>query len=270
LKQIGMTVFLSTTLNTGHIHGRGRESLVLPVLARDEEAQATTQESMFNYVRMSGGGKARYQGPRSEVEVIAAAAREVLGAGHAVDFAALESHEAIRGLIAGVIPGYAKIGAIGTTAREFHVEGRVFSEPRFATPTGRARFHAVGLPALKGGAGELRLMTIRSEGQFNTVVYEEEDIYRGQERRDVVLMARADMERLGLAENDRVSVTSSAGRMDGLLAREAEIRAGNAAMYYPEANVLVPREVDAQSRTPAFKNVAVRSRKEARLPVMRA
>ena len=31
-------------------------------------------------------------------------------------------------------------------------------------------------------------MTVRSEGQFNTVVYEEEDIYRGQERRDVILM----------------------------------------------------------------------------------
>ena len=27
-------------------------------------------------------------------------------------------------------------------------------------------------------------MTLRSEGQFNTVVYEEEDRYRGQERRD--------------------------------------------------------------------------------------
>ena len=31
-------------------------------------------------------------------------------------------------------------------------------------------------------------MTVRSEGQFNTVVYEEEDIYRAQERRDVILM----------------------------------------------------------------------------------
>ena len=31
-------------------------------------------------------------------------------------------------------------------------------------------------------------MTVRSEGQFNTVVYEEEDLYRGQDRRDVILM----------------------------------------------------------------------------------
>jgi hypothetical protein len=28
-------------------------------------------------------------------------------------------------------------------------------------------------------------------------------------------------------------------------------------MYYPEANVLVPRAVDPESGTPAFKNVAV-------------
>ena len=43
-------------------------------------------------------------------------------------------------------------------------------------------------------------MTVRSEGQFNTVVYEEEDIYRGQERRDVIMIHPSDMERMGLDE----------------------------------------------------------------------
>jgi anaerobic selenocysteine-containing dehydrogenase len=28
-------------------------------------------------------------------------------------------------------------------------------------------------------------------------------------------------------------------------------------MYYPEANVLVPRKLDPRSKTPAFKNVEV-------------
>jgi hypothetical protein len=28
-------------------------------------------------------------------------------------------------------------------------------------------------------------------------------------------------------------------------------------MYYPEANVLVPRDVDPQSKTPAFKSVLI-------------
>ena len=100
-------------------------------------------------------------------------------------------------------------------------------------------------------------MTIRSEGQFNTVVYEEEDIYRHQDRRDVILMNRLDIDRLGLRVDQRVAVRSSAGQLRGILVREFEIRAGNAAMYYPEANVLVLATADPLSRTPAFKSVAV-------------
>lgn len=100
-------------------------------------------------------------------------------------------------------------------------------------------------------------MTVRSEGQFNTVVYEEQDIYRGQERRDVILMHADDIARLGLKVDQRVTVTSDAGHLDGILVREFDIRAGNVLMYFPEANVLVPRGVDPQSKTPAFKNVLV-------------
>jgi hypothetical protein len=40
----------------------------------------------------------------------------------------------------------------------------------------------------------------------------------------------------------------------------APIRAGNVAMYYPEANVLVPRKLDPESKTPAFKSVPARVR----------
>ena len=50
-----LVVYLNTTLNTGHAHGLGKRTIVLPVLARDEELQATTQESMFNFVRLSDG-----------------------------------------------------------------------------------------------------------------------------------------------------------------------------------------------------------------------
>ena len=78
LARIDMTVFLSTTLNTGHAHGLAKETIVLPVLARDEEPEPTTQESMFNFVRLSDGGRARFDGPRGEVEVIAHVARHVL------------------------------------------------------------------------------------------------------------------------------------------------------------------------------------------------
>ena len=48
--------------------GRGKETIILPVLARDEEPQPTTQESMFNYVRLSDGGIIRHKSLKSEVE----------------------------------------------------------------------------------------------------------------------------------------------------------------------------------------------------------
>jgi len=88
------------------------------------------------------------------------------------------------------------------------------------------------------------------------VVYEEEDLYRGQERRDVILMNAGDMERLGLRADQPVVVRSAIGELR-VLARSLDIRAGNAAMYYPEANVLVPRDADPESRTPAFKAAPV-------------
>jgi anaerobic selenocysteine-containing dehydrogenase len=39
--------------------------------------------------------------------------------------------------------------------------------------------------------------------------------------------------------------------------RPFDVRPGNAVMYYPEANVLVPRDVDPRSKTPAFKAALV-------------
>jgi molybdopterin-dependent oxidoreductase alpha subunit len=255
-------VYLSTSLNTGHAHGRARETLILPVKARDEESQPTTQESMFNYVRMSDGGPARLPGPRSEVEIVAHLAQHVLGDGGPIDWRSMSDHRRVREAIAAIIPGYEPIGEIDRTKREFQIGGRTFHEPKFKTESGRAEFHVVPLPAPDDERETVRLMTIRSEGQFNTVVYEDEDVYRGQERRDVILMSAPDIARLGLREDAVVTVSSQAGQMAGIRVRPAPIRAGNAAMYYPEANVLVPRIADPESHTPAFKHVRVRVRRE--------
>ena len=43
LQQIGTTACLTTKLNEGHVHGCGRFHIILPVLARDEEHERTTQ-----------------------------------------------------------------------------------------------------------------------------------------------------------------------------------------------------------------------------------
>src|SRR5437867_420625 len=162
--------------------------------------------------------------------------------------------------MAKVVPGYAAIGDSDQTRREFDVAGRVLHAPPFPTADGKAHFHVTPLPAFAPPAGEFRLMTLRSEGQFNTVVYEEEDLYRGNRRRDVVMMAAEDAARLGVAEGERVLVETEAGRLAAAVA-VVDIRPGSLAMYYPEANALVPRRLDGRSKTPAFKSVAARVRR---------
>ncbi len=257
--RLDLVCYLNTTLNTGHAHGLAGETIILPVLARDEEPQSTTQESMFNFVRLSDGGPSRLDGPKSEVEIVCTLAEGILPAGGPIDWRALREHRQIRELIARIVPGFEPLAQLDRTKQEFHIGGRVLHAPRFPRTGGRAKLHVHRLPELAGtDNGHLRLMTVRSEGQFNTVVYEDYDLYRGQERRDVILLHPDDIARLGLVAEQRVKVSSTTGRLDNILVRAyPAIRAGNALMYYPEANVLVPRTVDPASRTPAFKNVPI-------------
>lgn len=258
LESLETIVYLNTTLNTGHAHGVAAETIILPVLARDEEPQPTTQESMFNYVRLSDGGPRRVAGARSEVSVIAKIAAGVLGNQGPIDWQAMREHGRIREAIGRIVPGMEKLTEIDRTREEFQIGGRTFHEPCFPTPSGRAILHAHELPELAGGGEALRLMTVRSEGQFNTVVYEEEDIYRGQDRRDVILLHPDDIGRLGLSTDQRVTVRTDTGQLHGILVRSfPAIKPGNALMYYPEANAIVPRTIDPASRTPGFKGAVV-------------
>ncbi len=259
LSRLEMSVMLSTTLNTAHVNGLADETIILPVLPRDEEPEATTQESMFNFIRMSDGGPRRVPGPRSEVRVIADLGRRAIGDSDLICWDQLQQTSTIRNWISEVVPGYAKLDKIEAAKQEFQLDGRTFHEPKFPTADGKAVMHTHALPDLKGtDSNELRLMTVRSEGQFNTVVYEEEDLYRNQDRRDIILMHPDDLQRLGLQHDQPVSIRSDTGQIDGYLARGFDsIRPGNSLMYYPESNCLVSRYADPQSKTPAFKGIVV-------------
>jgi len=257
LRKIGTTAYITTKLNPGHVHGRGKFNLVLPVLARDEESQSTTQESMFNYVRLSDGGQPRPGNDlKSEVELVCALASRLLPPGP-FPFDTMTSHAAIRKAIARVVPGYAELGNIDEAQQEFQIAGRTFHEPTFNTPSGKIRASVPRTTSWQPAPGEYRLMTLRSEGQFNTVVYEEEDLYRGTTRRDVVMMNPRDGQSLGASEHQIVTVETGTGRMRAAVAF-IDIPQGNLAMYFPEANILVPRRIDRSSGTPAFKSIGAR------------
>jgi molybdopterin-dependent oxidoreductase alpha subunit len=256
MEKIDTVVYLSTSLNTGHAGGLGgEETIILPVLARDEEPEPSTQESMFSYIRLSDGGAPRHVGPRAEVEIIADLALRVLGEGGPVNWSEMSHTSTIRRAIASIVPGLEQIATIDQTKQEFSIPGRALDRPAFPTADGKAHLVVHDLPAAPEG---LVLMTIRSEGQFNTVVYEEEDLYRNQTRRDIVLIHPDDIRKFGLTAGGRCRIASAAGEMRGqIVSAFDQIRPGCVAMYYPESNVLVPKAADPLSRTPAYKSIPV-------------
>jgi anaerobic selenocysteine-containing dehydrogenase len=256
MEKIDTVVYMNTSLNTGHAWGTGaEETIILPVLARDEEPDPSTQESMFSYIRLSDGGQPRHVGPRAEVEIIADIARRVLGEGGPVNWRDMARTSTIRQAIAAIVPGLEQIAEIDRTKKEFSIPGRAIDRPAFPTADGRAHLCVHDLPEPPDG---VQLMTIRSEGQFNTVVYEEEDLYRNQTRRDIVMIHPDDIEKFGLRAGGTCRITSSAGEMRRqIVSAFDQIRPGCVAMYYPESNVLVPKAADPLSRTPAYKSIAV-------------
>lgn len=259
LNNIPFKVFLSTTLNQGHLAGCTGESIILPVAARDEEKQSTTQESMFNFVRLSDGGIVRLSNVRSETEVITDVAIGVLEEKQ-ISFRKFKDHQNIREAIAETIPGFEKIRSVGETGEEFQIGGRTLHEPVFNTADKKASIKIVSIPDHQRGfpgKNQFRLMSVRSEGQFNSIVYEEQDAWRGQQERWVVLMNPQDMRSLGLTENDLVTLKSQTGSMSKVKVRSFDIKTGNVLGYYPETNVLIANKTDRRSLTPSFKNTLI-------------
>ena len=113
----------------------------------------------------------------------------------------------------------------------------------------------------------LRLMTMRSDDQFNTTVYTLDDRFRGVfGTRRVLLINPADIWRLGFQVGDQVTVFTVARDQDevirsveGLRLTSYDIPSGCAAGYYPECNPLIPLWHHAEgSFVPAAKAIPVR------------
>jgi molybdopterin-dependent oxidoreductase alpha subunit len=258
LDRIGFKVFMTTTLNRGHVTGiETSEALVLPVTARDEEWQPTTQESMFNYVRLSDGGINRLSNIRPEVSILCEFGKRLLP-DCPLDFNEFQQHQKIRAAIAATVPGMEALADIGTTRQEFTIDKRVLHTPEFPTSSGKAEFKINSLRSPEANHDfPFMLASIRSEGQFNSIIYEENDSYRGTDTRWSVLMNADDIAELGLAAGDYVNLRSPFGEMQAVKVFVFDVPRKNLLAYYPEANILIGTAQDPRSKTPAFKSVAI-------------
>jgi anaerobic selenocysteine-containing dehydrogenase len=151
-----------------------------------------------------------------------------------------------------------------------------FPRPRAAreriwnTKTGKANFiKPAGLAADPDapeiGPDVLRLLTIRSNDQFNTTIYGYEDRFRGVSgTRQVLFISRNDIVRLGLADGQMVTLTTAVKdgktrKVGGMRVVAYDIPDGCVAAYYPECNPLIPLWHYAErSKVPAAKSVPVR------------
>ncbi|MEO0828754.1 MAG: FdhF/YdeP family oxidoreductase [Cyanobacteria bacterium J06635_15] len=271
LGKIDTVIYLATKPNLGHFHGLGqRQTIIIPVLNRFENPHKTTTESGNNFVRLNSEGKSHLKQADliAEVTFLTELAHRIHG-DTPIDWRKLQDTRYVRQLIAQTIPGYSKIGQIDDTQQEFIIDGRIFTQPHFATPSGKAQMHVTPLPELtlptpanfgvtpmKKGL-VLVLITGRSYAQHNTVVYGIADKYRGMPHRHCILMHPADAAAANFAEHQRVSVRGDGGQLDNIEIIFGDVRRGAALMFYPEANVLMKARIETRSGTPAYKRVPV-------------
>ncbi|WP_199229127.1 FdhF/YdeP family oxidoreductase [Caulobacter endophyticus] len=274
--QQALTVQIATKLNRGHLFC-GKVAYLLPCLSRierDDQAtgpQTVSVEDSTSCIHASVGERAPASPLlMSEAAIVAGMAKAALPPNPKVDWDAwVGDYALVRDEIAVAYPQWfkdfnARLRQPGGFHRPNKARMRDFSDAE----GGKANFivpSALSATGFEDAHDVFRLMTLRSNDQFNTTVYGYEDRFRGVSGvRDVLFINPADIERLGLAEGQRVSLATVAAdglerRHDGLRVTPYDIPAGCLGAYYPECNGLIPVGHHArESHTPAAKTVPVR------------
>ena len=277
--QLRLNVQIATKLNRSHLVP-GAVNFVLPCLGRieiDRQAsgeQAVAVEDSTGYMHGSRGrAEPAASTLWSEPAIVAALAQAMLPPERAglvpwADWVA--DYSRVRDAIAITWPEIFQ----DFNARMWQPGG--FRKPvpaahrEWKTANGRANFMVPATLAEDPdqpppGADVLRLFTVRSDSQFNTTVYTEDDRFRGiLGGRKVLLVHPDDIARLGFAEGalvDAQGVTADGmvRQVQGLKLVAYDVPPGCIAGYYPECNPLLPLEHHAlESMVPAAKSIAVR------------
>ncbi|MFJ9455853.1 FdhF/YdeP family oxidoreductase [Kitasatospora sp. NPDC101447] len=264
-----LTVQVSTKLNRSHlVHGRA--ALILPCLGRTEKdhqrggVQSSSVEDSMSMVHLSVGMKKPASSHLlSEPAIIAGMARAALPDSPTPWEWYIEDYDRIRDTMAQVLDGFEDFNRRVRLPLGFRIK-QPARELVFLTPSGKAEFSAAPLPDVVPAPGTLALGTMRSHDQWNTTIYSDDDRYRGvRNLRTLVFLNRDDMRERGIAEFDRVDVTSTARdgstrSVTGYLAVPYDIPRGCAAGYMPEMNVLCALgDHSTQSDQPIMKHLRV-------------
>jgi molybdopterin-dependent oxidoreductase alpha subunit len=272
-----LTINVATKLNRSHLV-HGEISYVLPCLSRIEfhrtrlGEQAVSMEDSTGCMHGSKGvTEPASEKARAEQFIVAGIAKATLGSRSTVDWDAWsDDYSLVRNEIATTYP---------ETFHDFNErmwEPGGFHRPLPAcervwqTKSGKAEFMTpnslVEDPDMPEKAPDaLRLMTLRSDSQFNTTIYNLDDRFRGvKDSRMVILMNEADIAKHHLKEGQEITLQTIADdgidrRLSGLKIKAYAIPEGCIGGYYPECNVLLPLwHYAEESKVPGAKSIPVR------------
>ncbi len=143
----------------------------------------------------------------------------------------------IRDEVDRVCPTYKGIANMKKKGDNFQYGGPRLLVDRFLTPDGLGYFSAIALPGETIPDGRFHLSTRRGK-QFNSIIHSDKDPITGA-RRDDIIMAQEDADRLGLHNGDAIILRNGVGQFCGRV-RIDRIRPGCLQAHWPEVNVIIP------------------------------
>ena len=143
----------------------------------------------------------------------------------------------IRDEIDRVCPTYKGIANMKKKGDNFQYGGPRLLVDKFLTPDGLGHFTPVELPDEKIPEGRFMLSTRRGK-QFNSIIHADKDPITGA-RRDDIIMAQEDADRLGLKTGEEIILRNQVGKFCGRV-RIDRIRPGCLQAHWPEVNVIIP------------------------------
>jgi molybdopterin-dependent oxidoreductase alpha subunit len=278
--KLRLTVQIATKLNRTHLVN-GEVAYLLPCLGRIEKvvengkAQVLSTEDSTSCIHASVG-KAEPASPDllSETRIVVELAKATLAPNPKVPWDTwANDYATIRDAIEQTYPDQfrdfnKRMWQPGGFHRPNSARERVWK-----TASGKANLivpPALVATGFDDAPGRFRLMTMRSNDQFNTTVYGYDDRFRGiHGTRDVVMMNKDDIAQQGLREGQLVKLVSDAGdgiarEVGGLSVVAFDLPRGCIGGYYPECNPLIPLSHHTLfSMLPAAKSVPVRIVAEA-------
>ncbi len=260
LENVDLRVHQDIIFNTSTLLDAQEAVIVLPAMTRYEQPGGGTSTSTERMVYFSPEIEGpRIEEARTEWQIYVDLAARVKP--EQKDLILFSDAQQIRNEIARAAPDYDGIQNLKQKGDVFQWGGAWLCEDGICpTPDGKGNLISVEIPENRKAEGHFNVTTRRGK-QFNSMIYDTTDPFNDADRHDV-LINEEDAIELGICEGDSVVVYNRYGTFYGR-ARFVDVKRGNIELYWPEANLLIPKGVyETFARIPEYNTQAILEKSE--------